>query len=78
MLLAPQLGNEPKYVREKYARLAAVEEPLREAFMHSALEEPRRMLRLRVALEKFEIAYFTGQEKNPRARTAQTTVDKQC
>ncbi|VDC05319.1 unnamed protein product, partial [Peniophora sp. CBMAI 1063] len=62
--------------RTRFGALTVWESRVRLANMDAALDELRRTLRLRVALNKFKIANWTGQTKNTRARSAQSAVDK--
>lgn len=57
------------------AELVAAEDRLREAEANDALEELRRLLRTRTALNQAKVKHVTGQRPNTRAREVQRRMD---
>ncbi|KAF7797133.1 hypothetical protein EIP86_008325 [Pleurotus ostreatoroseus] len=57
------------------AKIAAIEETIREAQAYESLDELRNSLRARVFANKFKIKNVTGQRANTKARDWQKTID---
>lgn len=68
----------PQNIRATYcdAALVEMEADLRLASCADAIQELRRLLHLRVYLNKLKIKNITGQRSNTRARSMQDTVDE--